>query len=289
MRDDFAVFILTHGRPNKVKTLKALRAGGYTGRYYLIIDNEDGTADQYRKKYGDRVIMFDKLDAAKRVDTIDNFEKRNVVVFARNECWRIAERLGVRYFLVLDDDYTSFMYRKIKGSRFAHVDCKQLDRLFGAMLDFLDVSDAITVAFAQGGDFIGGVQSGTYHRKVLRKAMNTFFCRTDRRFDFVGRINEDVCAYVLENMRGQLLLTITDVMITQTQTQANQKGLTDVYLELGTYVKSFYSVICAPSCVKVSMMGDKHKRIHHSVAWDHCAPKILNERYRKAGGGNGNR
>lgn len=48
----------------------------------------------------------------------------------------------------------------------------------------------------------------------------------------------------------------------------------------GTYVKSFYSVIFAPSCVSIAMMGDKHKRIHHNISWDNCVPKILNEKYK---------
>lgn len=57
--------------------------------------------------------------------------------------------------------------------------------------------------------------------------------------------------------------------------------MTDLYLDSGTYVKSFYSVIFSPSCVKISMMGDKHKRVHHKVNWNSCCPKILNEKWRK--------
>lgn len=53
MRDDFAVFILTHGRADKVVTLKrVLQAGNYTGKWYMVIDNEDDQADAYIKKYG---------------------------------------------------------------------------------------------------------------------------------------------------------------------------------------------------------------------------------------------
>lgn len=49
----------------------------------------------------------------------------------------------------------------------------------------------------------------------------------------------------------------------------------------GTYLKSFYSVMWAPSCVKIGAMGDTHKRIHHSITWDKCAPKILSEKWKK--------
>ena len=40
MRDDFAVLIPTHGRP-EVKTVETLRKFNYTGKIYLILDNED--------------------------------------------------------------------------------------------------------------------------------------------------------------------------------------------------------------------------------------------------------
>ena len=48
---NFAVFILTHGRPNNVKTYKTLKRFGYTGKIYIIIDNEDTSADDYYKNF----------------------------------------------------------------------------------------------------------------------------------------------------------------------------------------------------------------------------------------------
>ena len=50
MRDDFAVFILSHGRSDKIKTYNTLKKQGYTGKIYIIIDNEDVTADRYIEK-----------------------------------------------------------------------------------------------------------------------------------------------------------------------------------------------------------------------------------------------
>ena len=84
MRDDFAVFILSHGRADKIKTLHSLEKGNYTGKTFIVIDNEDETAEEYYKLYGERVIMFDKLEIAKRFDTGDNFNERRTIVYARN-------------------------------------------------------------------------------------------------------------------------------------------------------------------------------------------------------------
>ena len=281
MRDDFAVFILSHGRADKIKTLHSLEKGNYTGKTFIVIDNEDETAEEYYKLYGERVIMFDKLEIAKRFDTGDNFNERRTIVYARNACFDLAEKLGLKYFLELDDDYKSFQFRHIKGNKLMVTECRQLDRLFKRMIDFLEESKALTVAFAQGGDFIGGANSGTFKKKLLRKAMNTFFCKTENRFNFLGRINEDVNTYTSLGSKGKLLLTVTDVCITQVQTQKNGGGMTDVYLDSGTYLKSFYSVMYSPSCVKIGVMGDSSLRIHHHVYWNNCTPKILNERWKK--------
>ena len=48
---NFAVFILSHGRANNIITLEALKAGNYTGKTYIIIDDEDNQADLVKKKW----------------------------------------------------------------------------------------------------------------------------------------------------------------------------------------------------------------------------------------------
>lgn len=277
----FAVFILSHGRADRIHTLKSLERGNYTGDWYIVIDNEDKTADEYYARYGDRVIMFDKLEQSRKFDTADNFQDRRTIVYARNACFDIAERLGIEYFLELDDDYTAFHSRYIDGQKFSHRNINDLDHIFDLMIDFLEDSGALTVAFAQGGDFIGGANNGNFHKGLLRKAMNTFFCKTANRFQFFGRINEDVNTYVRLGSVGKLLLTVCDVSIVQMQTQSNAGGMTDVYLLSGTYLKSFYTVMYCPSCVKVAMMGGGHKRLHHQVEWRYAVPKILSSRWKK--------
>ena len=64
---NFCAFILTHGRPDNIITLKSLERTGYTGRVIILIDNEDDSADRYRELYGDMVYEFDKADVATRM------------------------------------------------------------------------------------------------------------------------------------------------------------------------------------------------------------------------------
>ena len=45
---NIAVFILSHGRPYNVITYKTLRKSGYTGKIYIIVDDEDKTINEYK-------------------------------------------------------------------------------------------------------------------------------------------------------------------------------------------------------------------------------------------------
>ena len=128
--------------------------------------------------------------------------------------------------------------------------------------------------------FYGGADGGNIKKKILRKAMNTFFCSTERPFKFIGRINEDVNTYCYYGSQGNLFLTLLEASINQMDSQTNKGGMTDAYNALGTYTKSFYTVLCCPSCVKLSVMISRHPRIHHIVSWENCVPKIISDRFK---------
>lgn len=281
--DEFVAMILTHGRPDRVHTMKSLRRHGHTGRVVIVIDDEDKRADDYRREFGDDVVTFCKRDVWAMTESADNrLERGGVVLYARNATWEIARRLGVRYFVQLDDDYLDFRHKRDERDLYINkADIRDLDAVFDAMLDYFEQApQLLSIAMAQGGDFPGGDQC-TSRYVVRRKAMNSFICSVERPFMFCGRLNEDVSTCVIEGQRGGVFLTIPNIALQQVQTQANAGGMSDVYQEQGTYVKSFYSVVFAPSCVKVSMMGSRFRRIHHAVAWSRAVPRILPERYRK--------
>lgn len=284
MLNDFCAFILTHGRPDKVHTYNALKREGYTGKVFIIIDNEDKQAEKYKENFGEQVIVFDKKAVALTIDEGDNFEDRRAIIYARNACFGIAEKLGFKYFIELDDDYTDFRFKVNENYEVVSFSgITDLDRIFEAYLKYYKSIPALSIAMAQGGDFIGGKDCSTWKNGFYphRKCMNTFICSTDRPFEFSGRINEDVNTYTCLASRGNLFMTIPLVGINQLQTQGNSGGMTELYLDSGTYVKSFYTVMYSPSSVKIRMMGAKDRRLHHSISWANAVPVILAEIYKK--------
>ena len=282
---DFAVFILTHGRPNNVKTLATLKKCGYTGKIYFIVDNEDKTISEYQKNFGiEYVKVFDKKAMADEVDEGNNFDERRTITHARNACFKIAKEIGITYFIQLDDDYTAFewRYESKDGKKLLVHKITNIDTIFILYLDFYKKTNFKSIAFAQGGDFIGGVENPyAKKRPLLRKCMNSFFCSTDREFQFIGAMNEDVNTYTTLGNRGILFGTIPMISLVQTATQSNKSGITDMYLRFGTYCKAFTTVMMHPSGVKVSMMNSNNPRIHHSINWGATTPMIIDEKYKK--------
>ena len=286
MIDNFCVFILSHNRHDRVYTYNTLREKNYTGKIFIIIDDEDKSHNKYIETYGSQVITFSKDEVAKTFDIGDSFDDKRAVVFARNACFDIAKKLGYTYFMQLDDDYTDFRWSFDNDKKYVtNKYIKNLDKIFEIMLDFYKKTSFTSICMAQGGDFVGGENSGlskTYlDGQISRKIMNSFLCSVDRPFQFVGRINEDVNAYCYFGYKGYLFMTIAQLRLEQKQTQSNAGGLTDIYLSSGTYVKSFYSVLYNPSSVKVRQMGQNKKRLHHSINWDATVPKIISEKFKK--------
>lgn len=281
-RTNFCIIIISHGRPNDIYTLKTLSEVKCTIPTYILIDNYDKKADDYLKKYKKQVFIFDKDKYAAMIDQYDNFNNLRTTTHARNACFDLAKDLGYKYFLVLDDDYTSFRFRinsKIEHSKKGPPVLKNIDAIFESTLNYYKKSNFTSICFAQGGDFLG-IESEFYRKGgPKRKAMNSFFCSINRRFWFVSRLNEDVNTYMSLGHTGLVFLTIPFVQLEQKTTQKTKGGMTEAYIDSGTYVKSFYTVMCRPDCTKISLMSGG--RIHHSIDWQIATPMIIRDSCKK--------
>ena len=279
-----AVFILSNGRPNDVITYQTLKKHGYTGEIYIIVDDEDKTLREYKENFKDKIIVFSKKDYRSKFDMMDNFTGNKVIVYARNACYDIARKLGLDYFFEYEDDYVNLQYRWIEGGSLKGSQIKDLDKVLSLMVECLDETSAETIAFAQGGDFIGG--AGSFKNNTFkRKAMNSFVFKVNqdplKDTVFNGRMNDDVNTYLIKGKVGGLFFQIPNICLVQRETQSNLGGNTEVYKTFGTYAKSFYSVMAAPNCCKISLMGRINKRLHHLITWKNAVPRIIDEKYKK--------
>ena len=282
MENKFCIFVISHGRPNDILTLKTLSKAGCQLPIYIVIDNEDKKAKEYKTKYGNKVHVFDKEYYASLVDQYDNLNNRRTTTHARNFCFDLAKELGYEYFLVLDDDYGQFKMRinsKLEHPTGRYLIIKNIDNVFLKTLEYYKSTNFTSICYSQGGDWFGGEKN--FNKKPKRKAMNSFFCSVNRRFWFVSRLNEDVNTYMALGKTTGIFMTIPFIQIDQQPTQKTKGGMTEAYIDGGTYVKSFYTILNRPDCTEINLMGKTNARMHHLINWKAAAPVIINEKYKK--------
>jgi len=284
--EDFCVFIMTYGRADNVKTYKTLMEyedSEFNQDLYFICSDDDKHLQDYIDKFGERVLIFNKKKMVPYLDKGDNFDRYNVILYARNICFTFAKQLGYRYFVELDDDYDIFSQRIFyDNEKLMMKKILDYDKLFDIHLEFLKNTPCKTITMSQHGDYIGGVGNNNARRGFQRKVMNSFFCDVQDPFVFDGTINEDVNYYTQSGRLGILNFNLFGFALNQESTQQSAGGMTESYLEGGTYLKSFYSVMYCPSAVKISTIGHGvNKRIHHNVNGKYTYPMILDEKYSK--------
>ena len=115
------------------------------------------------------------------------------------------------------------------------------------------------------------------HQRFHRKAMNSFVCSTEKPILFRGRMNDDVNTYVALGSIGELFFTDMELQLNQLATQSGSGGMTEANSNAGGYVKSFYAVMTAPSCITIGSMGRYFRRHHHKINWTKAVPKIIRQ------------
>lgn len=277
MRDDFAVLIITHGRPDNQLTLKCLQELGYSGKLFLVVDDEDKTKDEYIEKYGaDTVKVFHK-DAW--FDIGDNFyHMKNSSVFARNECFNIARDLGLKYFLEMDDDFTRISIRYDDSGILKEYRPKDIGEIFDYFLEYLEIEQITCLGFVTEGSMIGGI-NGEWKKGIIRKVRNTFFCKVDKPFEFKGRF-EDISTPAWYNSIGEIFMSVTSAMITTLDKEKNHGGMAEMKNQNITYFERFYGVMWMPSAIKIRCLDSAGNHREH-VSWDSVCPKIISERWKK--------
>ena len=277
MRSDFAVLILTHGRANDQVTFHELEKRGYSGNAYLVIDDLDEQRAEYERLYGDSVIVFDKREYAKLVDTMTTDDELRSVVFARNAAYDIADDLGLSYFAMFDDDLSQFTFRYVKGGRLVSAPVTDFDALFESMVGFLETTGVTSLNIASSGALIGGL-AGAYGNGMCWSISGAPVVRAGDRLRFIGVLNEDVNATLLGANSGQLVLELYSVTKGTPQRGTNDGGNHELYTENKQYVREFYSMLVHPSGMRIIVSKDGAS-LRKSKAL--LYPKIVSGRWKK--------
>ena len=293
MIENFGVFIISYKRYDilKTHTFKLLKTLKCKYPIYIILSDDDPTIRTYERIYGkENIIIFNKDEAHKlqQTDLGDTYHSmKSCGSFARNYVFEAAKLKGCRYFLSLDDDFDHLCIRGVMGDalhnyRVSHVDDNFFEELCEKFIKVLNSQPYLyCIGLSQLGDYIGGLKSGIYKFGYKFKAMGSFFCDTQKEYRYPGRFNDDVCGYITNNIKGRISLILHGFTLSTALTQNVKGGMTEIYRQNGTYLKSLYSSIMLPSVAKLKPMGESIFRMHHLIKYRNDVPKILNEKFSK--------
>ena len=246
--NECAIFILSNGRPDKVKTYDYLKTS-FGGDVYILCDDQDETLPDYKNKFGSKVIVFNKDEWVKKSDPMDNFNSKKSVLYARNAVFEIAAAMGYRYFAMADDDIKDLQFRYEQDGKLLAKPVSNLDKVIDYIVQLMNTTAISYFSFGTDKNFIGGVQNRNFQKKVIDKVYNFIICKSGQQHSYKGIMNEDEIHNVISLSTGVLLKSLTAIQIVMEPVGKGETGgNSETYKENGyySYTRNFYPIIACP-------------------------------------------
>lgn len=283
MLTDFAIFICTHGRPNKQYTYNLLTTCGYSGKIWLVVDDTDPSIQQYIDNYGkDKILIFNKNHFINSADSGSNELRDKCILYAKNAVEYMAQNMGLKYFAIADDDIRSFYVRYFDGDKLRRFRITQnIDSYLSAYIKYLDNSTVDTVGFGQSGNYFGGVDTfKSSNLSRLRIVYQFVIRKTKSEVRWRGWMNEDSITAILYNKIGRVWLINPSVMQTTTVIGNNSEsgGMHETYQKNNSLKRCLSTMIFCPDVITPLYYKENYVlRINREGAF----PKIISGRYKK--------
>ena len=278
MRSDFAIFILTHGRPHNQDTLSALEKAGYTGNVYLVVDDLDETKDEYKSLYLN-VLVFNKMKYVESSETGVSNPHIKFALFARNAIEDFARTMHLNYFAMVDDDLTKFRFRYEEDGKLRSLDVKDMDALLTSYIAFMESGNIATTSLASQFQFVGGVSSVPKpNSQKLRMCFNFYLRSVKHRVDWLSNICHDRITSIIHNRKGQMWFQIPFVQYDMRELHGiNEGGNSDVYREITDFYRIFFSTLFLPDCNYA--MHWRNGWVNKVPNYDTLCPMLISDKY----------
>lgn len=275
---DVDVFIPSYHRSDNLKSLRYLCGIGWEPKnIHILIDNEAGDEKDYREtceRYGCCLEVLDIAEQRRRFDYVHREpQSRRAAGMMRNAFCEYAERKGIDFYLVMDDDTSGFEV-KLNG-KYQRYEVKKplIDYVLGEVRDMMMKKGLGAFALPQTGDFIGGESKRYYMPKMMNCVcyLTGYIRRGERGVQdndtsmFCGVLNEGL-------MCGSFADGLT---LKQTVSGTNSGGLTDLYHEQKLLNKSLVVPIQFPGAVYAERQEMNGGRLHHHIEYRYLMPRIL--------------
>lgn len=285
------IFILSHNRVESCPTLSILDKLNYNGIIKIVVDNEDQQLYEYRNKYKEKLLVFNKNSMMGIVDTA--FSKDTIIksspIYARVFIDLYAMQYNLGDYIVLDDDIKNFKFRVPKGDSLPTYPIGDFNKLLSYLFNFMKNKNIYALSFAHQGMFIGGVKSFD-EEKIMGKrvASNVWLLNSNKPFTWQTIFYDDYNSCLLNGQKGKLIFTIPFIS-TEMEKQGGQvcsskqlkdNGMGEAYQKTTQLQRCLYSIIvCPSSCTvkEVKREGNWWVRLNKDTQF----PKIVSDRFKK--------
>lgn len=274
------IYIISKGRPQCV-TAQTLTRIKYPGKWYIVVGNNDLELESYKKRWGDRIIVFDWYKEVKNTDLMDNFgydKKASGASPVRNAARKISKENGELRHWQFDDDYLDFSrYNPYLNKNETIKDGRILFSSMYRIADFANDAKLNNIGFA-----LATIEGNPQRRhKWGPRVYNAHNLPSDDDLfvEWKGRMNDDTINAVNVWRTGGVEMMVKFLQLRMEPTQKSEGGLTDLYKEDGTVRKTAYLLLACPAFSKLVI---RFGRFHHNVNWrGKLVPKIISDKWEK--------
>ena len=274
---NFAIFIISHERADRVETYNTLKRGGYTGQIFVVIDNKDSMLRKYLARFGDDVLVFDKEVYAERTDTLETAKLKASAVYARNAVEDFAQMFELDAFGVFDDDITGLRYRWEEDNKYKSLKVNGgLDDVVSYYCDYLVQHDIATMSFENCMFYLGGVTNDKVSNE--RWTYQIHFRNIKFPVDWISIINEDIITEITTAVKGYIWWSLPHIVYEAVDMNDLSGGVKNLYDNLNKFYRAFLGVISNPSSCKVGYSHGKIRILQNKSA---SYPMIVSGEYKK--------
>lgn len=283
----FAVFILSHSRASRVETYNTLRSAGYTGKIYIVVDDEDPQLSTYKDRFENsddytELLVFGKQPMIDIADTVYPEKKRSSALYARNFIENMAEIFRLDTFAMMDDDITSLRFRWIEdGSVKSHTVNSTMDKVFEYYSQYIIDAEIATASFPYSMFYVSGTSGLDKKITESRHTYQIHIRNTNFPVDWVSVINQDTITQLQTMQVGYIWWSIPYLVFDAEPMNSKSGGLKSVYDSIKDFDMAFLAVISNPSCCKVAYSSGPRSTMQIKEDKHTSYPMIVSERYMK--------
>lgn len=271
---DLQIFVLSFGRA-KAPTLKEIKHP----ESVIVLTSTDNKFKDKIEAHGAQVVVFDKESFKGRGLEMLNEEsvpQKRSAVYGYNYAIDWGRKNGVRYVLVLDDDYiaTEYINDRNRGT-FPYIDVWARNAV-----EFLKKHPQIGATCAiNNGQLMSNSRSAYFTNLRKRQLMNTIIFDTTKEQHFESLGNGDYVTQAIMNTGSRDMIVRLQTISLRMETIKQKKHETIDYA--GMFYKRWALKMAAPAYADVRILkgGQKGNILttrFNSVWHSNSAPKIIN-------------